>query len=175
MSRTWNTRIEQNIHSPSPKKKSYSYSYSPWSLASSTIKLNTNLPPHCPHMLGGLGYEFDFVSSLSCETYRQFDYNLSNNWWFVILNCFKIMFKMSHYQWLHMVGNLEYVWKISFRILAGAKRGHESPLHNCHHSYNCERYECRHDGVLTKGKSGRYVQFLLIHTFSKLLEFRLFS
>ena len=29
-----------------------------------------------------------------------------------------------------MVRNLEYVWKISFRISAGAKRDHESPLHD---------------------------------------------
>ena len=106
-----------------------------WSLVSSTIKLNTKLPPHCPLMLGGLEYKL-ILFPLSCETHRQFDYNLSNNWWFVIFNCFKIMFQMSQYQWLHMVRNLEYVWKISFRISAGAKRDHESPLHTCHHSYN---------------------------------------
>ena len=104
-SRTWNTRIKQNIHFPLK-------SYSPWSLVSSTIKLNTKLPPHCPLMLRGLGYKFDFVSSLFWNS--SFEYNLSNNWWFVIFNCFKIMFKMSHYQWLHMVRNLEYVWKIHF-------------------------------------------------------------
>ena len=120
MSRTWNTRIEQNIHFPLK-------SYSPWSLVSSTIGLTQNF--HRTVLLCWEGWDISLILfPLSCETHRQFDYNLSNNWWFVIFNCFKIMFKMSHYQWLHMVRNLEYVWKISFRISAGAKRDHESPF-----------------------------------------------
>ena len=68
-------------------------------------------------------------------------------------------------------------------ISAGAKRYHESPLHTCHHSYNCVRYECRQDGVRAKeDPEGTYsffkiflMQTILIHTFSRLLAFRLFS
>ena len=95
MSRTWNTRIEQNIHFPLK-------SYSPWSLVSSTIGLTQNF--HRTVLLCWEGWDISLILfPLSCETHRQFDYNLSNNWWFVIFNFFKIMFQMSHYQWLHMV------------------------------------------------------------------------
>ena len=107
MSRTWNTRIEQNIHFP-PK------SYSPWSLVSSTIKLNTKLPPHCPLMLGGLGYRFDFVSSLL--------WNSSTIWattdglWFLIVlkSCLKC-YITSDYTWCE-------IWNMSGKFIYNLSR-----------------------------------------------------
>ena len=170
MSRTWNTRIEQNIYLP-PK------SYSPWSpvpLYHQPLSLTQNF--HRTVLLCWEGWNISLILfPLSCETHRQFDYNLSNNWWFVIFNCFKIMFQMSQYQWLHMVRNLEYVWKISFRISAGAKRDHESPLHTCHHSYNTMAFLRKEDPEGTYSSFKIFLmQTILIHTFSRLLAFRLF-
>ena len=101
MSLTWNTRIEQNIHFP-PK------SYSPWSpragpLYHQPLSLTQNF--HRTVLLCWEGWDISLILlPPSCETHRQFDYNLSNNWWFVIFNCFKIMFQMSHNQWLHPGG-----------------------------------------------------------------------
>ena len=144
MSRTWNTRIEQNIHFPLK-------SYSPWSLVSSTIGLTQNF--HRTVLLCWEGWDIRLILfPLSCETHGQFDYNLSNNLLFVIFNCFEIMFQMSHYQWLHMVRNLGICLENSFIISAGAKGDQNSALHTCHHSYNCVPYECRHDGVRAKGR-----------------------
>ena len=70
MSRTLNTRIEQNIHLP-PK------SYSPWSLVSSTIGLTQNF--HRTVLLCWQGWDISLILiPFSCETHRQFDYNLSS-------------------------------------------------------------------------------------------------
>ena len=84
MSRTWNTRIKQNIYLSLK-------SYSPWSHVSSTM-------PRCRLVLG---YKLGFVSSLwSYETQQQFDYNLSSK--LLLIDCdfsfFEIIFKMSRYK-----------------------------------------------------------------------------
>ena len=65
------TTIEQNVYF-SPK------SYSPWSLVSSTIGLTQNF--HRTVLLCWEGWDISLILfPLSCETHRQFDYNLSNN------------------------------------------------------------------------------------------------
>ena len=98
MSRTWDTRIEQNIHLPLK-------SYSPWSpvpLYHQPLSLTQNF--HRTVLLCWEGWNISLILfPLSCETHRQFDYNLSNNWWFVIFNCFKIMFQISH-------STSDYIW-----------------------------------------------------------------
>ena len=76
--------------------------------------LNTKLPPHCPLMLGGLGYKFDFVSSLL--------WNSSTIWattdgsWFLIVlkSCLKCHIT-SDYIWCK-------IWNMSGKFIYNLSR-----------------------------------------------------